>query len=397
MADSSREVQVPRRKICILSLSPIHQDARVLRQIEYAAKEYDVTVVGWGELDRPRPHVRMKPVQRWVFPPLQRSLQVLLMFGARYAPTLWQRWYWRKPDHRQALELLLEESFDLIHANSALALPVALQAAACSGARVLFDAHEYSPEQASDRLWGRLLVRPFYTKLIRDYAPQADAMITVAPAIAKRYRQEFDLRPSVVMNVPFYSEHPHRPVDPEHVRLIHHGAAMHDRYLEKLIEVLNHLERRFELHLMLVERDRGYIERLEKMARRLRSRRVTFRSPVPPAEVVRTINHYDIGIHLIPPVNFNNLNALPNKFFDFMMAGLAIAIGPSPEMARIVRQHQLGVVSDSFDPADVANFLNALSPQDINRMKQNSLEAGRVFNAGVEMEKMLAIYQRLLS
>lgn len=39
---------VSRPELCILSLSPIHQDGRVLCEIEYAARAYDVTVVGWG-------------------------------------------------------------------------------------------------------------------------------------------------------------------------------------------------------------------------------------------------------------------------------------------------------------------------------------------------------------
>ena len=48
---------VSRPELCILSLSPIHQDGRVLCEIKYAARAYDVTAVGWGRLDKERPHV----------------------------------------------------------------------------------------------------------------------------------------------------------------------------------------------------------------------------------------------------------------------------------------------------------------------------------------------------
>jgi glycosyltransferase involved in cell wall biosynthesis len=118
---------------------------------------------------------------------------------------------------------------------------------------------------------------------------------------------------------------------------------------------------------------------------------------VPPHQISETVNAYDIGLHLLPPVSFNSAQALPNKFFEFMMAGLALAIGPSPEMMRIVQEYELGVVASSFEPADLAQRLNALSPEEINAMKRHSLEAAKRFNAEVEMRKLLAIYQRVLS
>jgi O-antigen/teichoic acid export membrane protein len=39
---------MPRTRLCILSLASVHQDGRVLRQIEYTARQYDVTVVEGG-------------------------------------------------------------------------------------------------------------------------------------------------------------------------------------------------------------------------------------------------------------------------------------------------------------------------------------------------------------
>jgi glycosyltransferase involved in cell wall biosynthesis len=386
-----------RHRLGILRLAPIETDGKVLRQIEYAAREYEVTVVGWGHLDKARPHVEMRTVQRHVFPPGQRLVQVALMFGGRFAPSLWERWYWRKPDHRQALTLLAgRRPLELIHVNEALTLPIGIEAARRMGARVLFDAHEYTPLLEEDKLWGRLLAVPFHHYLIRQYAHQADAMITVCPGIAERYQQVFGLEPAVITNAPAYRELPHHPVDPARIRIIHHGMAMRDRRLEEIIEIASLLDSRYTLDFILVDKDPGYIDELKGRAARVAMGRVSFLDPVPPAEIAPTINRYDVGLPWIPPVNFNYARALPNKFFESIMAGLAIAIGPSPEMARIVRQYKLGVVADSFEPAAMARLLNALPPEEINRMKQCSLLAARELNADVEMGKLLDIYRRLL-
>jgi len=386
----------PRKRICILSLEAVHQDGRVLRQIEYASRQYDVTVVGWGHLDKPRPNVVMKTVEPWTFPPAQRRVQAALMLAGRVSPAFWQRWYWRKPDHRAALRLVTETPCDLLHIDEAIALPVGIQAAASLGCKVLFDAHEYSPGQDTDKLWWRVFAQPFYTHLIRHYAPRADVMTTVARGIAERYHREFGLNPAVIMNAPHYTELPFHPVDADHIRIIHHATAVRDRQLEEMIETIALTDWRFTLEFMLVAKDKAYIEELKQLAQARAPGRITFRPSVPPAEIAPTINAFDIGLHLLPPVSFNSAQALPNKFFEFIMAGLALAIGPSPEMMRIVHEHGLGVVAGSFDPADLAQRLNALQPAQIDEMKRRSLAAARIFNADVEMGKLLALYEAAL-
>jgi hypothetical protein len=69
--------------------------------------------------------------------------------------------------------LLVDQPLDLIHVNEALALPIGIEAARQTGAKVLFDAHEYTPLLEEDKLWGRLLAVPFHHYLIRQYAHHA--------------------------------------------------------------------------------------------------------------------------------------------------------------------------------------------------------------------------------
>ncbi len=387
-----------RPNLCVLSLSIIHRDARVLREIAYGADKYEVTVVGWGHLDRERPHVVMTPVPAPDrLPPTLRVAQVSRMLGGRVASGLYEQWYWAMPGHKEALAAVVDARPDLIHANDAQSLPIALAAARQTGARVLFDAHEYSPGQRTNSLKRRVMVQPFLTYLIRRYAPRADAMITVEASIARRYQEAFGLRAEVIRNAPPYEALPFHPVQPDRIRLIHHGGAIPERRLELMIQVLARLDARFTLDFMLLPDAGGYLDELRHLAKQLAPGRVHFRPPVAPADIARTINAYDIGLFLLPPVSLSYAMALPNKFFEFIMAGLAVAIGPSPAMAEIVRQYDLGVVAGSFEPADLARRLNALGAADIDAMKQRSLAAARELNAENEMRKLHQIYARLLA
>lgn len=126
-------------------------------------------------------------------------------------------------------------------------------------------------------------------------------------------------------------------------------------------------------------------------------KRVYFHSPVSPQEIVNNLASYDMGFYLLPFTNYNNSVALPNKFFDFIMAGLAVCIGPSPEMARLTNIFEIGVVSDTFEPQEVAAKLNALSALDIDQYKHNAIKARDSLNADVEMQKLVNIYKTLLN
>jgi hypothetical protein len=93
-------------------------------------------------------------------------------------------------------------------------------------------------------------------------------------------------------------------------------------------------------------------------------------------------NNYDVGVFLIPEGHHpQHLYALPNKLFDYIQARLAVAIGPSPEMANIVREWDCGIVSRSAAPEDFAASLTDLSVSEVERMKQNSDRAARVLTA----------------
>jgi glycosyltransferase involved in cell wall biosynthesis len=248
----------------------------------------------------------------------------------------------------------------------------------------------------SDGLAG-WLSQPLSRWLVTEHAPDADAMITVAQGIATRYAADLGRPVGVVMNAPAYRALAFRPTDAERIRIVHHGAAMRARRLERLIDTVALCEERFSLELMLVPTDPGHIDQLRAYADTHAQGRVTFRDPVMPAEIVRTIHETDVGLALIPPRDFSYLHCLPNKLFDFIMAGLAVVTGPSPEMARIVRTFSCGVVAPTFEPADLAAEINALTPEAIDRMKQASLEAAGKLNAETEMNKLRALYRELLA
>ena len=113
-------------------------------------------------------------------------------------------------------------------------------------------------------------------------------------------------------------------------------------------------------------------------------------------EICRRLNQYDVGIYLLPPVNFNHEHALPNKFFEFIQARLAVAIGPSPEMARIVNEYSLGVIAASFEPKALAAALDQLTDESIRAYKLAAGRAARELNYEAAGRVLLHEIERLV-
>jgi glycosyltransferase involved in cell wall biosynthesis len=286
----------------------------------------------------------------------------------------------------------------ITHVNDWYALPVAVRASVGNDTRLIADLHEYAPLEFENRWYWLYLYKPMVDYFLKKYIPSASATITVNEMIAEKYQQEFGFQPKVVMNTPsITAAPPFRLTEFETIRIVHHGYAIPDRRLDLMIDTVAQADSRYVLHLMLLDNGTGYLDRLKKMAQTVAPGRVFFDAPVSPSEIVSTISRFDIGFFLLPHTNFSYKAALPNKFFDFIMAGLAVCVGPSPEMARLVNEFECGVVADSFDPFEVAKLLNSLSAEQIDLMKAKSIDARKALSAEREMDKLLDIYGSVIS
>jgi glycosyltransferase involved in cell wall biosynthesis len=177
--------------------------------------------------------------------------------------------------------------------------------------------------------------------------------------------------------------------------LIHHGGAVAERRLELMVAALNQLDDRFQLDLMLMPNEPRYFARLERLV--AASTRVRLIAPVDQRTIVEACNSYDVGLYALPAANANLRLALPNKLFEFIQARLAVVIGPSPEMARVVREHDCGVVAHDFTPEALARAIANLSPELVDNYKLRSDRAAQLLNADRNRSTVLRLVERVLA
>jgi hypothetical protein len=375
-----------------------------MRQIEYLHPHFDLTVLGHGE-----PHPDYVDKVKWLtalpITPTEASFKAsmlryanrTLLVSGKLIPASYHYMYWSQPAFKDALDKVLASGCDAILANEWNSLPIAIEAAKKLNARVVYDAHEYSPEEFQERYTWRTLMAPMIEYLLRKYAHQVDASTTVSPPLAQRYKKEFQIDPIIVMSAPRPVPLPEKEIDPKNIRLIYHGCGVRERQLEVMIKALAKCDERFTLTFMMTSYAEGYLEELQALAAQVTPGRLFISDPVAPEKVAAKISQYDMGFCYHRPLNFNYIAALPNKFFECIVAGLPVCVGPSPAMAELVRSYQMGCVASSFEPDDFAATLNRISADELARMRVAVREATKQINADVELGKVIELYQSLLS
>ena len=309
--------------------------------------------------------------------------------------TLWITW--------AMLRAVRAERAVVFHGNDLPTLPLATWAARLYGGKAVYDSHE---------LW--VGMSPTWTPFLNGvarwvearYICQMDAVVTVNDLIAEELRRQYHIPlPTVVMNCP--EPIVPRPVEPAHsIRaklglsretpiILYQGRYEPGRGLEELIESGRYLSRG-----VMVLRGYGFNE--EDLCRRVAAlgdgRRVFMVEPVPMADLVSAAAEADVGVVPYSAYSPGYYYASPNKLFEYMFAGLAIAVSNLPFLEKIVRDHDLGVVFDPADPKHISEQLNALvgNPMRLRTCKENATQVARDrYNWDHEGERLVSLYQAL--
>jgi hypothetical protein len=351
--------------------------------IRTLASKYRVTSLGTaGFNDR---SVESELLPPW--PQVSRPARLALLAMRRHQPLLWNGEL-----HRLATRLA-GEGFDLVVSHDLELLPLASRIVGKE--KLLFDAREFYPKHFENSWTWKLLYRPLNHGLCRDFLSKCDRVVTVSQGLAGAYDEHYGVSVSVLMSVPPYVDLTPTPVHDDHIGIVHHGNATPARRIEGMIEVMDHLPESFSLDLILMPTDPGYFRKLRRHAERRDNVRIL--PPLPYEQLIRGTNDYDIGMVFCPPTTFNIRHGLPNKLFEFVQARLAVAVGPSPDMQRVLREHRCGIFAEDFEPASMAAAIRATSPADLRGLKSSADTAARQLNADVQAREIIDMVNRMIT
>ena len=276
---------------------------------------------------------------------------------------------------------------DVVHGNDFDTLPAAAVIARRNRARLVYDAHELYVEQEAD---APRIHRAVAGAIERALARRADAVVTVNGPIALELARRFRLRtaPIVVHNFPALTEAAPAGTPTPPLRVVYQGALGHGRHLDDLLDAAAATgdDVRVTLRVVGVPADE---------LRRRANGRVEVLDPVPPDGLVEALAPFDVGIVVTRPLTRNDELATPNKLFEYLMAGLAVAVPRLPGVGPLVEEAEVGVTYTPGDPQDLARVLVELARDSarVQTLRANARAAAlERYNAEAERPALAAAW-----
>jgi glycosyltransferase involved in cell wall biosynthesis len=230
------------------------------------------------------------------------------------------------------------------------------------GSRVIYDAHDFY--QAEFEGLQRPVIARAAAALEAVCVAASDAVVTVGEGVAALYAERFGVTPVVLRNS--HDERlDRRPkerlreavgVREEDFLIVTVGMHKREVPIDAALRALSILPER--VHWAWV--GDGYDDERARVHELGLDERAHFVGAVKPFEVVPFIASADVAAILYQPFSSNFENALPNKFFQAVAAGLPILVPPLAELRRLALDRGLGIAIDPAAPESIAQAVRTL-------------------------------------
>ena len=291
---------------------------------------------------------------------------------------------------------------DIYHAVDVDTLAAAYWAAKKTGGRVIYEARELYTEL--EPLKGRNLVRSFWGYLEKRLIGKAARVVTINDSIADELCRRYGIKkPDVVRNVA-KSPGNIRAIDlrrkfgipHDHKIIVYQGVLRRGQGLSYQLDILRYLDR---VVMMFLGEGPIESELKEKSSSLDVGDKLIFAGRIPPDELLNYTASADAGILLMEDIALNNRLALPQKIFQYLIAGIPQIVSPMPEISRFVEDEKTGVVVSEDDPREAADAIAGFLFNDNIYLaaRENCRKSSLKNNWETESLKWIEIYKDLES
>lgn len=364
-----------KRKIIVSVISDIVTDQRVQKECNTFLKMgYDVLLIGrnsersFGLQELPYRVIRFKNLFR-------RGPFMYFIFNL------------------QLFFYLLFKNADVLWANDLDTLLPNFWISGLKKKKLVYDSHEYFTESVykkrSRNVWKRLEQYLF---------PRLKNIITVNDSLRDIYQAAYKLPVTVIRNAP-QSVLPDNQVTnpPSKKILIIQGVGINEnRGAEEAVMMMQYLPEDFRLYFV----GGGTIwNKLKQMVNNLHlSDKVLFIESIPYPEMMAYTRISFMGLILERiDVTDHHLYALPNKFFDYVHAGIPVLSTKVVEVERLIKKYDIGTTIEKAEPKKIADIILEIyfDTETYNRWKRNTSFAATELNWENEEKTLIHFMQNL--
>lgn len=383
-----------KKRISMILLNPFTHDARVDREAKSLVESgYEVLVYAMYRAPLPRHEIRNG------YEICRIDVSSVGFGDFNISPALkylaFIRKLWKISKNRPA---------DYYHSHDANSLLATYPLVKRDRAQWVYDAHELE----SGRSFSSGRLNKLYYRIWpipeRVFIRRVDSVMCVNGSIADILAKTYEIeRPAIVRNVPR-----HAPISKTELLrsdlqltssdfiILYQGLLAKNRGIDATIKAIQLLGDRY--HLVLLG-DGHHQAALANIARKLGvENRVHFLGYVPPSRLLSYTSSADVGTSLIEDSSLSYYYSLPNKFFEYIMAGVPVVASDFPEMGKIIREFDIGeLVHDPSSPQAVASAIERIlsTPSRYQEMVHNTHQAANKLNWENEQKQLVKVYRNL--
>lgn len=256
--------------------------------------------------------------------------------------------------------------------------------------RIIYDTHELETEKANFKGFRKKI-----SKIIeKTFIGFVDKVIVVGEAIADEYKKMYPKmdRPFVVLNTPNYKITQKNDlfrekfnIDKEKIIFLYQGAISPSRGVEILLETFKDTDKVivFMGYGSLVDKVKEYS---------LKYKNIYFHEAVKPEVLLNYTSSADIGFCLIENSCKSYDYCMPNKMFEYIMAGIPVIASDLFEMKKIINLYKIGVTIDYKNINILKEKINNISIENIDAFIENIEDFKKKFNWERQEETLREIY-----
>ncbi|MGJ0302843.1 glycosyltransferase family 4 protein [Aliarcobacter cryaerophilus] len=308
-------------------------------------------------------------------------VQVLKYFEFIYRVTI----FYRKKD------------ITMVNIHTIALLPLGIFLKYLFKAKLVYDTHELETETNGSMGLRKKLAKFMEKTLIKN----CDLIFVVSENIADWYANEYDIqRPVVVKNAPRLLDskknnhfRENLSIKDNSIIVLYQGGLSKGRGVDLLLECF---KQRNDDKVVIVFMGYGEIEEDIKIASKERNN-IFFHPAVDPDIVLEYTSSADIGISFIENTCLSYYYCLPNKLFEYAMAGLPVIVSNMKEMRELVEKYDMGIIVEDDKVNSMNKAIDKIVQSDIKQMKQNARRCAEENSWEVQEIKMIDEYKRVLN
>ncbi|MCP2041411.1 glycosyltransferase involved in cell wall biosynthesis [Neisseria sp. HSC-16F19] len=373
-----------------VSLTEFRHESRVIKQTTSLVQSGLVDNVYIAAL-----HADGLPKEQEYFPSVickrfklkTRSLSKNLIFqGIKYLEFCWQIYRSYK-----------KNNIKIVNIHNVGLLPLGVLLKKLYRAKLVYDTHELETETHSLKGRRKKLAKLLEKTLIR----YVDLTLVVSENIADWYASEYQTeRPPVIMNTPVTKVMASSNIFREHFNIkndqiifLYQGGLIRGRGVELILEAF---KSRKDDQAVVVFMGFGQLEESIREAS-INYSNIFFMPAVSPDQVLNYTASADVGFSLAEKTCLSHFYCMPNKLFEYLMAGLVVVVSNMKEMSEFVSRNQCGFVLESADIESLNAIIDNVIKTDLVVIKQKSYQTALSYCWENQEKKMLVAYQDMLN